>query len=52
MGIYDSIAIVELPDDIKVASIILGTGKKGYIKTISLKAFTEALTGKIVTQIS
>jgi uncharacterized protein with GYD domain len=52
MGIYDSVAIVELPEDVKVASIILGTGKKGYIKTITLKAFTEAEAGKIVKQIS
>jgi len=52
MGIYDSVAIVELPDDVEVASIILGTGKKGYIKTTSLKAFTEAEARKIVKQIS
>ena len=32
MGIYDSVAIVELPDDLKVASIILGTGKKATLK--------------------
>ena len=52
MGIYDSVAIVELPDDVKVASIILGTGKKGFIKTTTLKAYSEAEAGTIVNQIS
>ena len=52
MGIYDSVAIVELPDDVKVASIILGTGRKGFIKTITLKAFSESEAKKIVNEIS
>ena len=52
MGIYDSVAIVELPDDVKVASIILGTGKKGFIKTTTLKAYSETEAGTIVNQIS
>ena len=52
MGIYDSVAIVELPDDFKVASLILGTGKKGFIKTTTLKAYSETEAGTIVNQIS
>ncbi|MEJ2270973.1 MAG: GYD domain-containing protein [Candidatus Bathyarchaeota archaeon] len=52
MGIYDSVAIIELPDDAKIASIILGTGKKGFIKTTTLKAFSESEAEKIVNQIS
>ena len=52
MGIYDSVAIVELPDDATVAKIILGAGKDGYIETTTLRAFSETEAAKIVTQIS
>ena len=51
MGSYDSVAIVELPDDATVATIILGAGKDGYIETTTLKAFSEAEASKILTQI-
>ena len=52
MGLYDSVAIVELPDDATVAKIILGAGKECNIETTTLKAFSEAEAAKIVTQIS
>lgn len=52
MGIYDSVATIELPDDAKIAEIILGTGKKGFIKTTTLKAFSESEAKKIVNKIS
>ncbi len=52
MGIYDSIAVIELPDDVEVASIILGTGKNGFIKTTTLKAYSEVEAKAIVKQIS
>ena len=52
MGIYDSVAIVELPDDATVAKIILGAGKEGNIETTTLRAFSETEAAKIVTQIS
>ena len=52
MGLYDSVAIIELPDDITVATIILGAGKDGNIETTTLKAYSEAEAVKIVTQIS
>jgi uncharacterized protein with GYD domain len=51
MGKYDSIAIIELPDDHAVAGTLLGAGKAGYIETTTLKAFPENQLGKIVTQI-
>jgi len=52
MGIYDSVAIVELPDDSTVASIILGTGKVGNIETTTLKAFSENEAAEIIAKIS
>jgi len=51
MGIYDSVAIVELPDDDTTASILLGAGKVGNIETIALKAFPETQATKIVAHI-
>ena len=51
MGNYDSIAIIELPDDDAVAKLLLGAGKAGYIETTTLKAFPESQLEKIVTKI-
>ena len=52
MGLYDSVAIVELPNDNAVAKIILGTGKDGFIETTTLKAFSEDEANKLISQIS
>ena len=51
MGKYDSIAIIELPDDHTIVGTLLGAGKAGYIETTTLKAFPESQLAKIVTQI-
>ena len=51
MGEYDSVAIIELPDDHTVAGTLLGAGKSGYIETITLKAFPEKQLEKIVAKI-
>ena len=51
MGKYDSIAIIELPNDDTVAKLLLGAGKAGYIKTTTLRAFPESQLEKIVTKI-
>ena len=51
MGKYDSIAIIELPDDDAVAELLLGAGKAGYIETTTLKAFPESQLEKIVNKI-
>lgn len=52
MGLYDSVTIVELPDDASVASIILGAAKDGNIETTTLKAFSETEAAKIIANIS
>ena len=51
MGKYDSVAIIELPDDHAAAGTLLGAGKSGYIETTTLKAFPENQLEKIVNQI-
>ena len=51
MGSYDSVAIVELPDEPTLAPIILGVGKDGFIETTTLKAFSETEAIKIVSEI-
>ena len=51
MGNYDSIAIIELPDDDAVAKLLLGAGKAGYIETTTLKAFPESQLENVVTKI-
>ncbi len=48
MGPYDAVAIVEGPDDDTMATVGLGVGSLGNIRTVTLKAFTEAKMTKIV----
>ena len=52
MGMYDAVAIVEIPDDDLAAAILLGAGKHGNIKTITLKAFSETEASSIIQRIS
>ena len=52
MGLYDSMAIVELPNDATVAKIILGAEKDGNIETTTLKAFSETEAVEIIAKIS
>ena len=52
MGSYDSVAIIEFPDDAALASIILGAGKDGNIETTTLKAFSETEATKIIAKVS
>jgi uncharacterized protein with GYD domain len=40
-GQYDAIAISEAPDDATVAKLALGNASMGFIRTETLRAFTE-----------
>ena len=51
MGEYDAIVKVELPDDYAAATVALGIGKRGNVRTKTLKAFNEAEMKKIVEKI-
>ena len=52
MGKYDEVLVVEGPDDDKVAATMaLSAGKEGYVRTETLKAFTEAEYRDIIDKI-
>lgn len=48
MGHYDSIAILEAPDDAAVAKAVLGSAALGYITTETCRVFTEDEYRKII----
>ena len=48
MGRYDAISIVELPGDEALAKVALAGSSQGYIRTETLRAFTEDEYRKIV----
>ncbi|PWT99040.1 MAG: GYD family protein [Terriglobia bacterium] len=47
-GQYDMIAIIETPDDITLAKVILSLGAQGNITTETCRAYTEDEYRKIV----
>jgi uncharacterized protein with GYD domain len=51
MGRYDMIAIAEAPNDESVATIMLGLGSGGGIRTETMKAFTEDQYRDIIAKV-
>jgi uncharacterized protein with GYD domain len=51
MGRYDAVAIVEVPDDATVAKLALTGGSQGFLRTETLRAFTEEEMRKIVASL-
>ena len=51
-GQYDAIAISEAPDDATVAKLALGNASMGFIRTETLRAFTEDEYRKIIGALS
>ena len=51
MGLYDAVAIVELPSDEIGVQILLAISSKGYTRTTTLKAFTETEGFKIIEKL-
>jgi uncharacterized protein with GYD domain len=49
MGQYDAVVISEAPNDETVAKVGLAIGSKGYVRTETLRAFTEDEYRKIVS---
>jgi uncharacterized protein with GYD domain len=49
MGKYDFVLLVEIPKDEDMAAILLCTGSMGNIRTVTMKAWTEAEATKILT---
>lgn len=42
MGRYDTMMLIDLPDDATAAKAMLSVASKGYVRTETLRAFTEA----------
>lgn len=47
-GEYDAIVIAEVPDDETAAKLALTVGSTGAVRTVTLRAFTEAEYRKII----
>jgi uncharacterized protein with GYD domain len=52
MGAYDFVLTVEAPDDQSLAKYVVSLGSQGYVRTTTLKAFTEAEYKGIITAAS
>ena len=51
MGRYDMVAIAEAPNDESVATMMLGLGSGGGIRTETMKAFTEDQYRDIIAKV-
>ena len=51
MGRCDAVVIAEAPDDATMAKIALGGGAQGFIRTETMRAFTEEEYRKIVASL-
>ncbi|MEM3356435.1 MAG: GYD domain-containing protein [Candidatus Bathyarchaeia archaeon] len=49
LGKYDFVAIIEVPKDEDIVSILLCVGSMGNVRTTTMKAATEAAAAKIIT---
>jgi uncharacterized protein with GYD domain len=47
-GQYDFLLVVEIPDDEKLAALVLRVGSLGNVRTTTLRAYTEAEYRKII----
>lgn len=51
MGQYDAVAIVEFPDDETMARFALVGGSQGFVRSETLKAFTEDEYRRIIASL-
>ncbi len=51
MGRYDAVLITEFPSDEAAAAVFMGMGRRGYVRTESLRAFTEDQARDIIANI-
>ena len=52
MGQYDTVAVIEAPDDETMSKLALSVGSKGTVRTETLRAYTENEFRKIVAGIA
>jgi len=48
MGRYDAVAILEAPNDETASGVALAVGAKGFVRTETLRAYTEEEIAQIV----
>ncbi len=51
MGRYDAVAIVEAPDDETMASLALTGGSQGFLRTETMRTFTEEEVNRIIASL-
>ena len=51
MGQYDAVMVTEAPDDETISRFLLGAGRQGNIRTVTLRAFTAEEMQEIVRQL-
>lgn len=51
MGRFDAVAIVEAPNDETIAKLALTGGSQGFLRTETMRAFTEKEHNKIVASL-
>jgi uncharacterized protein with GYD domain len=51
MGQYDAVVISEAPDDETATRFALATGARGYVRTETLRAYTEEEYRKIIASL-
>lgn len=51
MGPYDAVMIAEAPGDETINRFLLGAGRQGNIRTLTLRAFTPEEIGRIIQKL-
>ncbi|MBI4672225.1 MAG: GYD domain-containing protein [Chloroflexi bacterium] len=51
MGPYDAVMITEAPDDETINRFLLGAGRQGNIRTVTLRAFTPDEMAQIIERL-
>ena len=52
MGAYDAVMITEAPDDEAVSRFLLGAGRQGNIRTMTMRAFTKDDMARMIQQLA
>jgi uncharacterized protein with GYD domain len=52
LGAYDVVTVVEAPDDESVTALLLSAGALGNLRTQSLRAFSAAEMGRILSKVT
>ena len=52
MGPYDAVMIAEAPDDETINRFLLGAGRRGNIRTLTLRAFTPDEMANVISRLA